>query len=229
VGTGITSPIQTYLEELHARYAPLTDGQVATYSPELARADPAWFGIAIATTDGHLYEVGDTRQAFTIQSISKPITYGIALEDHGVQGVLATVGVEPSGEAFNAISLAPGTGRPLNPMINAGAIATAGLVEGTSSEDRLARLLSVFSAYAGRPLAIDDAVYRSEKATGHRNRAIAHLLRNFDVLSDDPDVALDLYFRQCSILVDCRDLAVMAATLANGGTNPLSGARAVRH
>jgi glutaminase len=228
VGTGIASPIQTYLEELHARYAPLADGQVATYIPELARADPGWFGIAIATTDGHLYEVGDTRQAFTIQSISKPITYGIALEDHGVQGVLATVGVEPSGEAFNAISLAPGTGRPLNPMINAGAIATAGLVEGTSSEDRLARLLAVFSAYAGRPLAIDDAVYRSEKATGHRNRAIAHLLRNFDVLSEDPDVALDLYFRQCSIAVDCRDLAFMAATLASGGVHPRTNDRAVQ-
>jgi len=225
----IPSPIQAYLERLHARHAGLCDGEVATYIPELAKADPGWFGIALATTDGRIYEVGDTRQLFTIQSISKPITYGLALEDRGRDAVLARVGVEPSGEAFNSISLAPGTGCPLNPMINAGAIATTGLVAGHSPEDRLARLLAIFSLYAGRPLGIDEAVYRSEKETGHRNRAIGHMLRNFDILTDDPDGPLDLYFRQCSIAVDCRDLAVIAATLANGGLNPLTGERAVSH
>jgi glutaminase len=224
----VSSPIQIYLEALHRRCASLRDGQVATYIPELAKADPAWFGIAIATADGHVYEAGDTRQPFTIQSISKPITYGLALEDNGAARVLATVGVEPSGEAFNAISLAPETGQPLNPMINAGAIATASLVAGRSPDDRLARLMSVFSAYAGRRLAIDDEVYLSEKTTGHRNRAIGHLLRNFEILKDDPDGALDLYFRQCSIAIDCRDLALMAATLACGGVNPRTGERAVR-
>jgi glutaminase len=173
VEMGVASPIQAYLERLHCRCGTLRDGQVATYIPELAKADPGWFGIALATADGHVYEVGDTRQLFTIQSISKPITYGLALEDHGADAVLATVGVEPSGEAFNAISLAPGTGQPLNPMINAGAIATASLVAGRSPADRLARLLSVFSTYAGRPLAIDDAVYL--RATGH---AAIGFLRN---------------------------------------------------
>jgi glutaminase len=226
---GIPSPVQAYLERLHGRHAFLRDGDVATYIPELGKADPEWFGICLATTDGRLYEVGDTRQPFTIQSISKPLTYGLALGDRGRETVLGKVGVEPSGEAFNSISLAPETGRPLNPMINAGAIATASLVAGHSAEDRLARLLAVFSLYAGRPLAIDDAVYRSEKATGHRNRAIAHMLRNFDILTTEPDEALDLYFRQCSVLVDCRDLATIAATMANGGTNPLTGQRAVAH
>src|SRR5215831_13963787 len=223
------SPIQMYIDRLHEEYAGLDAGEVATYIPELAKADPAWFGICLATTDGCVYEAGDTRQPFTIQSISKPITYGLALEDRSPGPVLEKVGVEPSGEAFNSISLAPGTGAPLNPMINAGAIATASLVAGHSEEDRLQRLLAVFSLYAGRALSIDDRVYESERATGHRNRAIGHLLRSFGIITDDPQAALDLYFRQCSIAVDCRDLSLMAATLANGGVNPRTGERAVRH
>jgi len=223
----IGSPIQAYLERVYDRHRDLVSGEVATYIPELGKADPEWFGIGLATTDGRVYEVGDSRQTFTIQSISKPITYGIALEDHGHEAVLAKVGVEPTGDAFNSISLHPETGCPLNPMINAGAITTTSLVAGTSAEDRLERLLGVFSLYAGRKLAIDESVYRSEKETGHRNRAIGHMLRNFDVLTEHPDPALDLYFRQCSILVDCRDLAMIAATLANGGVNPVTGERAV--
>ena len=224
----VPSPVQVYLDRLHARYGGLADGQVATYIPELGKADPAWFGICLATPDGRVYEVGDTRQQFTIQSISKPFTYGLALEDQGHDEVLKRIGVEPSGEAFNSISLTP-AGCPLNPMINAGAIATTSLIAGHSAADRLERLLAVFSLYAGRPLSVDEAVYRSERDTGHRNRAIGHLLRNFEVLTDDPDLALDLYFKQCSILVDCRDLSLIAATLANGGRNPLTGDRAVPH
>ncbi len=223
----MVSPIQTYLAELHARYASLDEGEVATYIPELAKADPGWFGISIATTDGYVYEVGDTRQGFTIQSISKPFAYGLALEDKGPGAVLAKVGVEPSGDAFNSISLAPGTGRPLNPMINAGAIATTSLVSGNSTAEKLQRLLDVLSIYAGRPLTVDEAVFLSEKNTGHRNRAIGHMLRNFDILADDPTGALDVYFQQCSIEVTCRDLASMAATLANGGINPTTGERAI--
>lgn len=223
----VASPIQRYLEGLYARNAALRTGEVATYIPELGKADPEWFAICLATADGQVYEVGQSRQTFTIQSISKPITYGLALQDRGYDAVLAKIGVEPSGDAFNSISLAPHTGRPLNPMINAGAIATSSLVAGHSAEDRLERLLTVFSQYAGRRLAIDESVYRSEKETGHRNRAIGHMLRNFGVLTDDPDAALDLYFRQCSILVDCRDLALIAATLANGGVHPKTGERAV--
>src|SRR2546423_15715785 len=119
------SPIDQYLERLHAKFADLREGQVATYIPELAKADPNWFGICLATTDGRVYEVGDTRQAFTIQSISKAFVYGLALEDHGRDAVMAKIGVEPTGDAFNSISLEPTTGRPLNPMINAGAM-TAG-------------------------------------------------------------------------------------------------------
>jgi glutaminase len=205
----------------------LQDGQIATYIPELSKADPNWFGISIATTDGRVYEIGDTRQPFTIQSISKPFVYGIALEDRGIDAVLSKIGVEPTGDAFNSISLAPETGCPFNPMINAGAIATTSLVAGNSGEDKMHRILRVFSSYAGRELSIDTTVYESEKETGHRNRAIGHMLRNFNILSEDPDIALDLYFQQCSISVDSRDLSLMAATLANGGVNPLTKERAI--
>lgn len=221
----VRSPIQDYLETLHAACLEHRSGDVAAYIPELALADPDWFGICIATVDGHIYEVGDTRRPFTIQSMSKPFTYGLALADQGRESVLEKVGVEPSGDVFNAISLAPGTGRPQNPMINAGAITAASLVAGDSAEERLARLLDCYGAYAGRPLEIDEAVYASERATGHRNRAIGHMLRNFGILTGDPEVALDLYFRQCSVAVDCRDMSLMAATLANGGRHPLTRER----
>ena len=224
----ISLPIARSLARLHARFRDLRDGRVADYIPELSKADPDWFGISIATTDGRVYTVGDTEQPFTIQSISKPLVYGLALEDQGRDAVLAKIGVEPTGDAFNSISLEPGTGRPLNPMINAGAIAAASLVAGRSTEDRFHRILSTFSLYAGRPLEVDRAVYESERDTGHRNRAIGHMLRNFGILTEHPDGPLDVYFRQCSISVDCRALGVMAATLANRGVNPITGERALR-
>src|SRR5215216_2179671 len=122
------SPVSQILKTLHQRYASLNEGHVANYIPELAKADPNLFGICIATRDGHLYEVGDTRHKFTIQSISKALSYGLALEDRGEEHVISRIGVEPSGDAFNAISLKPGNGAPFNPMINAGAIATCGQV-----------------------------------------------------------------------------------------------------
>lgn len=221
------SPIQAYLNKLHRSLADDFSGEVARYIPELSKADPAWFGIVLATVDGQVYEVGDSRQAFTLQSVSKPLVYGVALEDAGTELVHRTVGVEPSGEAFNSISLEPGTGRPLNPMINAGAIAAASLVGGADPAARLARVVRALSAYAGRPLDIDVAVYDSEHSTGHRNRAIGHLLRSFGILDADPEAALALYFQQCSLRVDAHALALMAATLANGGVNPATGERAV--
>lgn len=223
-----SSPIQDYLQELHARHADLREGHVATYIPELAKANPDWFGICLVTTSGHVYEVGDSRQPFTIQSISKPFVYGLALEDNTRAEVLKKIGMEPTGDAFNAISLEPGTGRPRNPMINAGAIAAAGLVAGKTPAARLRRLLEMFALYAGETLSLDESVYRSESETGHRNRAIGHMLRNFDILTEIPEPVVDLYFKQCSVSVTCRHLAVMAATLANHGTNPLTGKQAIR-
>jgi glutaminase len=221
------SPIEKFLLALHARYAGLTDGQVADYIPELAKASPQWFGICIATRDGHVYEVGDTRRHFTIQSISKALSYGLALEDRGEAYMLERISVEPSGEAFNAISLKPGSGAPFNPMINAGAIATCGQILPKGTNSRIDRILAYLSGCAGRILDIDEAVYRSESQTGHRNRAIGWMLRNFDIIQEEPTDILETYFQQCAIRVTCRDLALMAATLANNGRNPLTREQAM--
>jgi glutaminase len=202
----------------------ISDGGVADYIPELAKADPSWCGIALATTDGHVYEVGDTDRLFTIQSISKPFVYGAMLDLLGVDAVLDRVGVEPTGNAFNAIAVDEKSRRPFNPMVNAGAIVTTGLVPGDDPQDRAQRILEILSSFAGRDLEIDDDVYESERSTGDRNRAMAYLMRSFDML-DDPESTLDLYFRQCSALVTCRDLALMAATLACSGRHPVTRER----
>ncbi|MAS03128.1 MAG: glutaminase A [Ahrensia sp.] len=219
------SPISDYLGALHKLLQSNTDGDVATYIPELGQADPATFGICIATVDGQVYTAGDVDNRFTIQSMSKPFNYGYALQRHGKDQVMKKVGVEPTGESFNSIVLDELTNRPYNPMVNAGAIAIAELVDGDTPEDRLAGMMDWFSRFAGRELDIDDAVFRSEHATGHRNRAIAYMMLNTGMLERDPEDVLDLYFRQCSISVDCRDMAVMAATLATQGVNPLTGDR----
>lgn len=223
------SPLHRALEDLYVRLRALDHGAVADYIPELGAVNPGDFGICVATLDGHVYEMGDARLPFTIQSISKAFVYGLALEDVGLDATLEKVGLEPSGEAFNAISLEPESGRPRNPMINAGAIATAGLVSGEDNEHKMARVMDYFAGFVGHPLTIDDAVYRSERGTGHRNRAIAYLLRNAGILGDDVDDVLDRYFRQCSLRVTCADLALMAATLANGGVSPATGSRVLSH
>lgn len=221
------SPIQTYLEDLHRRLAGDNRGMLASYIPELTKADPDWFGISIVTMDGQLYPVGDCRQPFTIQSISKAFVYGTALADRGAEFVGSRIGVEPSGDAFNSISLHPQTGAPLNPMINAGAIAATSLVAGDTPDAQWRRIESSISTFVGRPLSVDEDVYRSESATGFRNRAIAWMLKNFSIIDGEPMAALENYFRQCSIQVTCEDLGYMAATLANGGVHPLTGVRAL--
>jgi glutaminase len=221
------SPLRAFLRDLHAKYRELRDGTVADYIPELSKANPDWFGLCLVTVDGQRFEFGDADQQFTIQSISKPFVYGMALEAHGREATLAKIGVEPSGDAFNSIELEAGTHRPHNPMINAGAIAAASLIAGAGPAERLNHVLDIFGRYIGHEVGVDMAVFTSERATGHRNRAIAHLMRNFDIIDERIEESLDLYFKQCSLLVSCKDLAMMAATLANGGVNPISGARAV--
>jgi glutaminase len=218
--------LQTVIEELHAKYQPVTDGQVATYIPELGKANPEQFAVSLVTAAGRVFEVGDCERPFTIQSISKPFTFGMALETFGHVKVAEYVGVEPSGDSFNAINLQHGTNRPYNPMINSGAITITALLHARYGDETFEFILERFSLAAGRRLCVDDAVYESERRTGHRNRAIAHLLLNFGMVHDQAEHALDIYFRQCAILVTCRDLAVMGATLANMGRNPLTGAAA---
>ena len=221
------SPLQAYLEALHNRLAGLHEGDLPSYIPELAKADPDWFGICLVTMDGAAYCVGDSEQRFTIQSISKPFVYGTALADRGLEFMASKVGVEPSGDAFNSISLNPQTGAPINPMINAGAIATTSLAEGDTPEAQWRRIEASMAAFMGRDIDIDEAVCRSESETGFRNRAIAWMLKSFGIIDGEPMASLENYFRQCSILASCRDLAYMAATLANNGVHPLTRKRAL--
>jgi glutaminase len=215
------------LRAVHETHRAWAEGALPSYIPELQNVDPDAFGIAACTAEGAISEAGDSAQPFTLQSISKALVYGMVLDAHGAEVVGRRISVEPSGDAFDALHLEPRTGRAPNPLVNAGAIAATGLIPGRSLEDRFERILDGLSVYAGRRLDLDAAVYRSESATGHRNRALAHLLRSAGLLDDPLEATLELYFMQCSIRVTCRDLAVMGATLAHGGINPLTGDRAL--
>jgi glutaminase len=210
-----------FLQTLVNKYRPLKTGSTASYIPELAKADPDQFAIVVMTCDGQVFQAGDTEHKFTLQSASKPFVYGMALEEHGREFLRSRVGVEPSGEAFNSIvELEKHTHRPYNPMINSGAIAVSSFINDTENAKRLDRVLKLFADYTGHTVNVDEAVFLSEKKTAHRNRSIAHLLRHFEIIGDDIEESLDLYFKQCSILANTIDLATMAATLANGGIQP---------
>lgn len=213
--------LNSFLSELVNKYRSETSGATASYIPELSNVDHDLFALVVVTNKGEIYQAGDFNHKFTLQSASKPFIYGMALEEHGREFMRSRVGVEPSGEAFNSIvELEKHTHRPYNPMINSGAIAVSSFIQDKNNESRLDRVLKVFSDYAGHSVSVDDAVFESEKKTAHRNRSIAHLLRHFEIIGDDIEESLDLYFKQCSILFDTTDLAFMAATLANGGVQP---------
>jgi glutaminase len=221
-------PLQPLLEELYQKYLPCDEGTVASYIPELAKADRKSFSICIATVDGQVYSAGDFDRRFTIQSISKVFTYGMALEDRGREVLLSNVGVEPTGDPFNSIiRLDENSKRPDNPMVNAGAIATTSLIKGENLSDRLNRILAMFERYIGHEPYIDVPTFLSERTTGDRNRALAYLMRHFNMVDGSIDDALDLYFQQCSIMVTACDLAMMAATIANYGIHPITQIRAI--
>ncbi len=217
------------LEDLHRRIRNDQDGELADYIPELAKADPGAFALATMDTGGKFNGAGDVEKRFTLQSISKPFVYGLALEDHGREAVRKRVGIEPTGDAFNSIiELEEQSHRPYNPMINSGAIAVASLMSGKDPSEKLARVRAMFGRYFGHEVEIDRAVLISEHGTAHRNRAIAHLLRHFSVIDSDIEAVLDLYFNACSMLASTRDLAAMAAALANGGVQPETGERVLK-
>ena len=221
------SPLHRFLIDHHAEFRKDDGGSIADYIPELQKANPGHFGVSLATIDGHIYDAGDCDVPFTIQSISKPFVFALALEALGAEKVEAVIGVEPSGDAFNSIRLRPDN-RPYNPMVNSGAIACSGLIQTARGKDAFEYIRDALSRFAGRDLSVDEAVFASERETGDRNRAIAYLLRNYSVVEGDVASVLDVYFRQCSILVTAHDLAVMAATLANNGVNPLTGEQVMK-
>lgn len=216
------SATKSLVNALYDQYVSNNEGQVADYIPELARMPQDRFGIAVVCQDGEVVTAGDADAPFTIQSVSKALTFAMLLDRVGRAETYSAVGVQPSGDPFNAITLDPRTNRPFNPMVNAGAIAVAGKLRGLFGPSAFQEVLAVFSRAAGRPLDIDERVFESEHETGHRNRAIGHLLRAANVYSVPVDEVLDLYFRQCSIVVTATDLAMMGATLANIGINPVS-------
>ncbi len=223
------SPIPNYLTDSLAAVSSDTSGELANYIPELAAVDPEKLAASIVMVDGEQYAAGDSDVEFTIQSISKPFVYALALADRGFDDVLAKVGVEPSGEPFNEISLEAGSGKPLNPMINAGAITIHSLVgpPGATQGERMERVISGLSAFAGRRLSVNERVYESELEHAHRNYAIAHMLRSHGILTGNPEVSVQGYTRQCSLMVTVKDLALMAATLANYGVHPVTGEQVV--
>lgn len=215
-------PVSAALSDVPRRAADDETGTVADYIPELANADSDSFGIAAASVAGHVYETGDSRAAFTVQPISNPFVYAMALRDLGLDVVHASVGIEPSGAPFDALSL-DADSRPADPMINAGAIITSALIGGLTRDDRFDRIRDALSAFAGRALEFDSRVWESERSTGNHNRALATQMKDSGMLTREVDEATDVYFRQCAVLVTAADVAVMSATLANGGVNPLNG------
>ncbi len=213
--------------EVHERLADLDDGELASYIPELARVDPDRFAIAAVDIDGESTLLGDHGHAFTIQSISKLLLYGLALETHGSAAVLERAGVAPTGDPFNAIELDEVQHRAPNPMVNSGAIAITDMVRGDDLAARTEVVLDLFECYLGRRPDIDEAVRTSEDETGNRNRAIGYLLLDQGIIADRVEETLDLYFMQCAILVTAADLAMIGATVANHGIHPTTGDRVI--
>ena len=220
--------VEEHVREAHRRYAGDRSGTVADYIPVLAEVDPELFGLAVIEVDGGLHDAGDALHPFSIQSISKMFVYALAIQEHGHERVRDIVGVNNTGLAFNSLmALELNAGHPMNPMVNAGAIATTALMPGSTAVEQWERVREGLSAFAGRPLSLDGVVYASEAATNERNRAMGWLLRSYGRLTGDPDEVVDVYTRQCALNVTAHDLAVMGATLADGGVNPITGERVV--
>lgn len=224
------------LQELYRRHLLVGEDSVANYyesgrgyhKPELAAEERDRFSICIVRPNGEVHQAGDHDRAFALQSISKVFVYGLALADHGRDYVLEHVGVEPSGDAFNSIVFDEQNTRPYNPMVNAGALVTTDLVRGKDSAEKFERILGTLRIYAGnKSLGVDEDIFEAEMRTTDHNRATAYLMRSQGMISGDVEAILALYLRQCSVHVTCRDLAVMAATLANGCVNPITGERAL--
>jgi len=218
------SPIPDYLKQVLEHVRANDRGAPADYIESLANADTSRLAVALAMVDGQVYSAGDDEVEFSMQSISKAFVYAIAIQDAGLEAVLAKIGVEPSGDAFNRLSLERGSNRPMNPMINAGAIAAHSLIVSpdATAEQRTSRILSVLSRLAGRQLHVDEEVYQAELRGADRNMGIGYMLKAAGIISCDPREAVTGYIRQCAINVHVRDLAIMAATLCNAGRQPVT-------
>jgi len=220
-----TSPLRNYLVDLHQQYRSLKEGvQVVQMGYSPTQSDG--FGICVVSADGQVFDVGDVEQLFPIQALSRALIYGLAMEDCGRAHVNQRVGVKPVSEVVNIVLDEPGN-CPHNPIITTGAIVTTSLIQGDSVTERLRRILKMFQRYTGRELTVDALVFSTAKAKGHRERAIANFLLEFDLIEGAVADTLDLYFQHSTVLVSSRDIAMIGATLANGGINPVTGEQAI--
>ncbi len=215
--------IRAALAEAHAKFRDVKEGANASYIPALAQVPSDLFGIAVVTADGQIFEVGDANYAFAIESISKVFSMALVMEELGAEVLHDKVGADPTGLPFNSvIAVELHNGKPLSPLVNAGAMSTVSLLPAASADKRWSKLLAGYSRFAGRQLAVIDEVYTSEAATNFHNRGICWLLYSYGTMYSDPMEACDVYTKQCSVAITARDLATMGATLAAGGHNPVT-------
>jgi glutaminase len=220
--------VESLLEEVYELYHPVDEGAVADYIPALAATDPSLFGACIVGVRGRSFAVGSAHHRFSLQSISKAFVFALVCDQIGHDEARMKLGVNATGLAFNSVmAIELNEDRTMNPMVNAGAMATTSLVPGRTMDERWDFIHHGLSRFAGRDLVLDDEVYASESGTNLRNQGIAHLLESYGRLYADPDETTDLYTRQCSLLVCATDLAVMGATLADGGLNPVTGEQVI--
>ena len=224
--------INAALNSAYNKYKTLKEGKNADYIPALAKVDPEIYGIALVTTSGKVYTVGDVKSQVSIQSISKPITLAKVIEEQGPEFIEKTVGVDATGMRFNSIvsveySQKALGGPEMNSLVNPGAIATTSMLKGGTRGEVWRNLLGFYSDFAGRPLSVDEEVFKSEAETNQRNQAIGALMYAYGYIKSNPAQATDIYTEQCAVAVNAKDLAMMAATLANGGKNPATGKQAM--
>ncbi|HEY1432459.1 MAG TPA: glutaminase A [Stellaceae bacterium] len=231
ISTGHLPPaerVDTLLAEAYGRFKTDDEGKVADYIPALARTPRNLFGLCVVETNGAIHTAGDTEYRFSIQSISKPFVFALVCQAIGAEPARERVGVNSTGLPFNSVmAIELNADRTMNPMVNAGAIATTSLAPGDTAAAKWAFIQDGLSHFAGRPLELDEEVYRSEAATNFRNRGIAKLLEGYGRMYFDALEATDIYTKQCSLAVTVKDLAVMGATLADGGVNPITGERVI--
>ena len=222
--------VQSVVDAAFAKYQGLKEGKNADYIPALAKVDPNLFGLAVVMPDGKVYSAGDLKTEVSIQSISKVFTMAQVIEEQGPDAIEKTIGVDATGARFNsiiaveAVKVVAGTGAPeMNPLVNPGAISATGMVKGATADEVWKKIIGINSDFAGRPLTVLQDVYKSESDSNQRNQAIGALMLAYGYIKSNWPQAVDLYTRQCSIGVNAKDLAMMAATLAFAGKNPVTG------
>ena len=221
--------IEAALKAAYAKYKDLQEGAVADYIPELAKVDPKIFGIAVVTVDGKVYTIGDITSQVSIQSVSKVFTMAKVMDDLGPQAIMDNMGVDATGQVFNSIvAVEQYRGAEMNAMVNPGAITATSMISGKSYNEIWGKIIGAYSDFAGRQLGVDEPVYKSEAATNQRNQAISMLMWAYGHIKEEPLRACDIYTKQCAVAVNAKDLAMMAATLANGGKNPVTGKQVMK-